>query len=388
VAGPRVIVLGGGTMGLASAWALARRGAKVTVLERFEHVHARGSHGGHTRIIRESYHEGASYVPIVREAGRLWEELSERTGTRLLARTGMVELGPPEDPHYAATIAANVASGVAHTEYSAAEARRRWPFEIPDGWRACHSPAAGYLRVGPCMDALRSEAQAAGAVVRYQARVRELVRDGSGVRALLESGELVSGDLAVVAAGAYLPALLPGFLPERLTVVRRALAWTRPAEAERAKLAGLPVWCVFAPEGFYYGFPWVDEGIDGFKLACHVTAGGEGADEGVDAETVDRSVHAEDLAPLSEFLEKYLPSGRGRVVASTVCLYTCTPSWDFAIDFLPGDSRVLVAGGFSGHGFKFAPAIGEMVADGVLAGELPAGLGGFSRGRHLLSDLQ
>src|SRR5688572_7550405 len=101
---PHVLVVGGGTMGLASAWALIRRGAAVTVLERHGHVHALGSHGGHTRIIRESYHEGASYVPIVREAARLWGGLSQRAGETLLVRTGMVELGPPDDPHYVATI--------------------------------------------------------------------------------------------------------------------------------------------------------------------------------------------------------------------------------------------------------------------------------------------
>lgn len=387
MASPRVIVIGGGTMGLASAWALARRGARVTVLERFEQVHTRGSHGGHTRIIRESYHEGAGYVPLVREAARLWGELSERTGERLLVRTGMVELGPPDAPDYVATIAANRASEVVHREYEAAEARRRWPFEIPDGWRALHSPEAGYLRVGPCLGALRREAEAAGAVVRNQVRVRELVRDGSGVRALLESGELVSGDLAVVAAGAYLPALLPGFLPERLAVVRRVLAWTRPEEAQRGLLAGLPVWCVFAPEGFLYGFPWVDEGVDGFKLACHwpggATPGGEVAGQVVDAETVDRVVHDSDLAPLAGFLDRYLPAARGPFVDASVCLYTCTPSWDFAVDFLPGDGRVVVASGFSGHGFKFAPAIGEAVADGLLRGAMPPALAKFAHARHL-----
>lgn len=383
----RVIVVGGGTMGLACAWALARRGAQVTVLERFGHVHALGSHGGYTRIIRESYHEGAGYVPIVRAAARLWDDLSERAGVPLLVRTGMVEIGAPEDPLYRATIAANVASEADFTELEAAEARARWPFEIPEGWRACHSSAAGYLRVGPCLDALRGEAEAAGAVVRHEVRVRELVRDASGVRALLESGELVSGDLAVVAAGAYLPTLVPGFLPQRLKVVRRVLAWTRPEAAQRPVLAGLPVWCVFTGESFYYGFPWSHEGVDGFKLACHVGAGGGQADPGEDAETVNRAVGAADLGPLDGFLTRYLPRARGPFVASTVCLYTCTPSWDFAVDFLPDDGRVIVAGGFSGHGFKFAPAIGELVAQGLLAGALPPALAAFARARHMASPL-
>ena len=349
---PAVIVLGGGTMGLASAWALARRGARVTVLERFGHVHAQGSHGGHTRIIRESYHEGAGYVPIVREAARLWDELSQRAGEQLFRRTGMLEIGSPEDPFYGDTIAANRASEVEFTEVEASEARRRWPFAVPDGWRACHSSAAGYLRVRPCMDALRREAEAAGAVVRHHAKVVELVRDASGVRALLKSGELVSGDLAVVAAGAYLPALLPKFLPRRLKVVRRVLAWTRPDEAQRAALTGLPVWCVFGPEGFHYGFPWSQEGVDGFKLACHVTAAGEQGDLGGGPRSGESRGRGGRPRGMSGFLDTYLPAARGPFVAATVCLYTCTPTWDFAIDFLPDDSRVLVAGGFSGHGFS------------------------------------
>lgn len=379
--GPRTIVVGGGTMGLAAAWALARRGAEVTVLERFSHVHDRGSHSGFTRIIRESYHEGAGYVPLVRRADALWCELGERVGEALLVRTGMFESGPADDPGYLATVAACREAGVAHEELAADAARRRFPFLVPDGWSSVFTPSAGYLRVGPCLDALRREAMSFGAEFRYGARVRELALSDRA-RVLLDGGEVLPADRVVIAAGAHLPELLPGFLPGRLSVLRRVAAWTRPRPEEAIRLAGLPVWGVFAPEGFFYGFPHAREGVEGFKLACHVP---QESEAGVDPETVDRAVHPADLTPLAEFIARYLPAARGEFVHAAVCLYTCTPSWDFVIDHVPGDSRAWVAGGFSGHGFKFAPAIGELVAEAILTGEAPAALRPFARARHLAS---
>jgi len=366
-------------MGLASAWALARRGVEVDVFERFEHVHERGSHSGHTRVIRQAYHEGSNYVPIVQEADRAWIELGARTGSELLVRTGLLEFGPADHPEFLGSIEACARNGVEHHLSSADAAMQRWPLSIPSDWRACFTPSGGYLRVAPCFDALRDEARAAGARFHYGARVREILRGDADVGIVLDGGVRHEADLVVVTAGAWLPNLLPTLLPGTLARLRRILLWFAPAQP--AALQSLPVWCAFDPDGFFYGFPPGDEGIAGLKIARHTTHEATEDDRPVDPDAVDRTLHERDVEPVRAFVAARMPAARGELVAHRVCLYTTTPSWDFVIDRLPEDTRVVVAGGFSGHGFKFAPAIGRIVADLALDPGI-APLPEFSLERH------
>lgn len=378
---PRVAIVGGGTMGLAAAWALARRGCEVELFERFDHVHTRGSHGGHTRIIRHAYHEGSDYVGLVSRADREWTALAERVGTPLLIRCGLLEFGPDDAPAFTAAREALREHGISHELLDAKRARERFGFRVPTEWTACFSPDSGYLRVAACLDALRREAEAAGARIHYGVQVRELIHGGERARILLDDGRVIAADRVVVAPGAWAPALLGPALGIRPTVLRRVLAWTRAPERDRVALRALPVWATFMPEGFFYGFPDNDEGISGFKLACHHS--GE-LDQPVDPETVDREVHERDLAPLREFIARYRPDA-GAIVASCVCLYTNTPSGDFWIDRHPEDDRFVIAAGFSGHGFKFAPAIGLAIAEIMLEGESPLALPRFARTAHVRS---
>lgn len=350
-------------MGLATAWALARRGIGATVLERHHLLHEHGSHSGFTRVIRQAYHEGADYVPLVQEAGEAFETLGRRFGEPLLVKTGLLELGSPDDPEFAAAVDACRPHGVRFELFDAGDARRRWPFVIPDGWRACFTPSGGYLRVRACFAAFAREARAGGAVIREHSPVLGIESGGRRPAVVLASGERLEADRLVVTAGVELPDLLPDLLPSRIVRLRRVLSWTDPAPEHRAALRAMPVWGAFVAEGFFYGFPYGDEGIAGLKLGCHTSTTIPGLDDPVDPGTVDREAHIEDLEPLDRFLEHHLPIGRGPVVAHRVCMYTTTPTWDFVLDRHPDDPRVVIAGGFSGHGFKFAPTIGRLVGE-------------------------
>jgi monomeric sarcosine oxidase len=354
------LVVGGGTMGLASAWALARAGASVTVLERFTHVHEHGSHSGLTRIIRQAYHEGEYYVPLVQRADALWVELGARTGRRVLERTGLLELGPDDDGEFRKSIEACEIHGVAHTRHAATEIMARWPFVVPATWSGCHTPSGGMLRVQQCLDALRDEAQAAGATFHYGAQVREV--DVANARVTLEDTRTLTADTIVVTAGAWLPTLLPELLPQRLQRLRRVLTWWSPAARHVPTLERLPVWCAFDPDGFFYGFPYDNDGIVGLKIARHMTRDPGIDDVPIDPDAVERALRGSDLDPLQAFVDTRMPIAAGPVTAHRTCIYTMTPTSDFVVDRHPASSRIVVAGGFSGHGFKFAPAIGELVA--------------------------
>lgn len=361
-----VLVVGGGTMGLATAWALARRGAKVRVLERFGHVHTRGSHSGETRVIRHGYHEGSDYVRLVDRADRAWVELEERVGRPLLRRRGLVEFGVTDHPEFSAAREALEANGIEHEMLDARELARRWPLRMPEAWTATYSPRCGYLEVPACLDAFRDEASAAGVAFEWGTRVMEIVR-GDSPALTLEDGRVLRADRIVVAAGAYAAALLPG-LGNRgprgpVRALRKVLGWVEPAAASVSALTEMPVWAAFRDDGFFYGFPHIAG--QGFKLACHTVAV---ESEVVDPESERAPVGAEELLPLAAFLADHIPSAGDRWARSETCLYGQSADGHFIVDLDPRCASIVHCLGFSGHGFKFAPVIGEMAAQLALDG--------------------
>jgi sarcosine oxidase len=370
-----VAVLGLGIMGSATLAALAQRGMRVIGVDRFPPGHDRGSSHGATRVIRLGYFEHPSYVPLVAAAYPLWRELEARSGEPLLTVTGILELGSEGSELIAGTLQSARQHGLTHEVLDAAAVMKRFaPFRLPQDFVGVFQPQGGVLRAEAAVTAFQTVARMAGAVLRLPERVRAVAPDGDGVVVRTERGE-IRAECAVVAAGPWLPQLLPD-LAVPLRVTRQVLAWFAPRRAE-ARLAApdFPVFLLQDAGGVFYGFPADTLGI---KVAKH-----HHRDETVDPDRCDRTVSQGDEAVIRAMLETRLPDAGGALCAARTCLYTMAPDGDFILDRLPSCRRIIVASPCSGHGFKFAPVIGEILADLATAGATAHDISRFSLQRFV-----
>ncbi|MDQ3044650.1 MAG: N-methyl-L-tryptophan oxidase [Chloroflexota bacterium] len=341
-------------MGSAAAWALARRGVKALVFERFNHVHSFGSHGGKTRVIRHAYAEGADYVPLVQRADHLWQELEAVSGQEILVRTGGLDLAAPGYSHAQSARISAEAHGLPHQMLGGEEVRRRWPqFAIGDEWQACFSPDAGFLRVEPALRSLAAQARENGVTILERDAVLDWGADERHAWVQTTSG-MYQCDRLIVTAGAWTSRILAELrLP--LTVLRKILWWFEVEDRAAFAPERFPVFIAESAGREIYGLPISDD--SGLKLAAH--SGGDP----VSPDEVDRHVHPHEIDQVMPFASTILKGVYQVPVESAVCLYVMTPDSDFILDRHPDWSHVVLGAGFSGHGFKFAPAIGEHLVE-------------------------
>jgi len=365
-----VVVIGLGAMGSAAVLHLARRGQRVLGLERFAPGHENGSSHGATRMIRLGYFEHPSYVPLLRRTYALWRELETAAAERILHITGIAEMGPPGGVLVSGTLAAVRLHGLPHTVLGAAELMQRFPaFRLPADYVGVLQPDGGFLRVEPALRAHLTQARAAGAELRLGETVRAIEPRAGGVRIVTDRQQVDAG-AAIVAAGAWVKKLLPD-LPAPLRVTRQVMAWFAPRDAALFAADRFAVFLLESPLGMHYGFPVDDVGV---KFAKHYHA-----DQAVDPDVPGQGVSAADEALIRPALEQYLPLANGPMLDAKTCLYTMTPDGDFIID--RPDSQIIVASPCSGHGFKFAPVVGEIVADLATAGATAHDISRFRLGR-------
>jgi sarcosine oxidase len=363
-----VIVVGVGAMGAAACWHLARRGVRVLGIEQFGIVHAMGSSHGHTRMIRMAYYEHPDYVPLLRRAYALWDELEAQSGEKVLYRTGGIYMGPPEGEVIAGTTGAARLHGLAHEVLSHAELRRRFgQFVLPEHFLGVWEPQAGFLLCEKAIGIFARLALEAGATLHGNQCVRQIDLQGGGVTVTTERGTY-HADKLVVCGGAWSGKLLAE-LKIPLVVTRQAMGWLWPKEPGRFGLGTFPVWGIEQADGsLAYGFPMMGD-VPGLKMARH------GRGEATDAEVVSRTPAEQDRAEVLGIAERYLPGGVGPMLATRICLYTNSPDGHFIIDRHPASERAVIACGFSGHGFKFATVVGEALADLTISGATPLPVG-------------
>ena len=370
-----VVVLGVGGFGSACLAQLTRRGVSVLGLDAFLPGHDRGSSHGDTRIIRQAYFEHPNYVPLLRRAYELWRELEFDSRRALMNLCGLMLAGRPVDEAVSGSRLAAKIHGVEIQNVSRNEAAERWPgFQLPDDFEVVHEPTAGFLFVEDCVRSLVDCAVRAGAQVRIGQRVLGWTSNGRIVTVRTDKGTIEAASL-VVTAGAWASQLLqdvPG-LPE-LQVLRKVLMWNRVRNQDYSIDHGGCGFLFNMPEGTFYGFP----SLDGATLKIAEHTGGQVV---ADPLQVERRLLPGDVAPVSEFVRAVMPSLDPKPVRHAICMYTMSPDSHFIVDHHPEFSNVVFGAGFSGHGFKFTPVIGEALADLALDGAttLPIEFLGLSR---------
>jgi monomeric sarcosine oxidase len=335
-----VIVLGVGGVGSAALFHLARRGARVLGIDRFRPGHDKGSSHGLTRMIRMAYFEHPDYVPLLRRAYGLWADLEAEHGSRLYRETGVVLVGPPDGEVVPGALRSAREHGL-----PVEQVERIDGLSWPAGMRAVHEQRAGLLAVEECV---RAHAALSRAEIR-QAEVRSWRVEGGGVVVETDAGPLRAARLV----------LCPGAWAGRewgVRVLRKSMSWYAAPHHGH-----LPAFLFELEHGVFYGFPSVD--AFGVKVAEH--SGGRPVDDPL---AVDRTIDPAEQARLQAFLSAHVPGVSRRLTRHETCLYTMTPDGHFLVGPHPRHPQVALAAGLSGHGFKFAPVLGEILADLALEG--------------------
>jgi sarcosine oxidase len=351
-----VIVAGIGAMGSAAVWHLARRGLKVLGLERFDIPHAMGSSHGVNRIIRLAYFEHPLYVPLLRRAYELWRETEQAFGEQLLHITGGIDAGPSDGRIVAGSLRACREHDLPHELMDARELARRHPgYRLADGHVANYQADAGFVMSERAIVAHAQMAMAAGAEIHGREAITGWEPTaGGGVRVTTTRGAYEAGRL-IISTGAWIgdhaAPLARLAVPER-----QVLGWFQPQIPAHFTPDRFPVSIVEATAGTCYQFPVF--GVPGFKIGLynHLRQSGH-------ADTLSREPAAEDEAALRAVLREVFPEADGPTLALRTCLFTNTPDEHFIVDTIPGHPQVIVASPCSGHGFKFASVMGEVLAD-------------------------
>ncbi|MCJ7465347.1 MAG: N-methyl-L-tryptophan oxidase [Maribacter sp.] len=375
-----VIVMGVGSMGAATCHALAERGVKVLGLEQFTIAHENGSHAGRTRMVRKAYFEHPDYVPLLNKAYDLWGELEQKTGQTIFHKTGLLYLGPKKDELLEGVKYSAKKYGIPLTKLSTTECQARYPaFRVPTNYEVLFEPDSGYVVPEQVVRLYADLAKQAGATLLENQRVAKWTTTGAGVTVTTQNATYVAKKL-ICTAGAFTPALLPD-LPYTLVPRRQITSWFAPKRPALFTGKKFPCFLYVVPDrpGAFYGFPLV--AINDTASPLGVKVGYHEPGEAIDPYALHEFEEDTEAQPITDFMRRFLPEGYGSLLATKPCLYTYSDDGHFIVENSKTHPNVSVACGFSGHGFKFVPLIGEILADLCLSGttDHPIGFLGSER---------
>ncbi len=376
-----VIVIGLGAMGSAVTAYLAENDHRVAAFDRYTPPHSQGSSHGLSRIFRQAYWEDPRYVHLLLRARELWDKLERDSGTKLLHRTGGLMIGPEDGQLVRRSEESARQFGLSHEMFSAQELKRRWPaFRTKAGDVGLLEHNAGYLTPELCVEQQLIQAARAHARLHYNEPVLEWSANPGSVSVRTARG-VYSAEHLIITAGPWAPEVLAEMgLPLRVT--RQVQYWFEPKEPmDLFREDRLPIYMFETEDGepLVYGFPLTGPDSEGVKVAVH------GSNERCTPETICREVRPEDEHYIRQRLAETLPSLAGRLLRAETCLYTMTPDENFILGTHPHHPAVTVAAGFSGHGFKFASAVGEVLGELVTTGRTSQDIAMFSPTRFAAS---
>lgn len=368
-----VLVLGGGIVGAATAEALARGGRRVLLVDQFEPGHKRGSSHGDSRIIRLAYPEPI-YLEMAQFAYASWAELAKRAGQPLLQLTGGWDCGPLGSPHLAVLEENFRRYNISYERLSAQESRRRFPqFQLDEGSEAIYQPQAGIIFADQAVKALWRLAQANGADTRTGERIEQIIVQEDGIVLQSKSGTIGRAPRLVLAAGAWAGQLLASLgLDLSLEVTQEQVAYFPVKDELDHRVGVMPYVLDYHTHPYFYALPQVE--VPGVKVGWHHTGPVINPDR-------PQPFDPGNLAAVQNFIQTRLPHLDINPIELYPCLYTNSVDYHFILDRHPDYPQIAIAAGFSGHGFKFGPILGQIMAALALDEKPPVSLSQFSINR-------
>jgi sarcosine oxidase len=350
-------------MGSATVYQLAQRGQKVLGLEQFTPPHDRGSSHGKSRIIRQAYFEHPSYVPLLLRAYQLWQQIEQETKQDILVLTGGLMIGPPNSTTVTGSLRSAQEHGLAYELLDAQQIQNRFPLLHPDsGTIALFEAKAGFVRPEVSISAHLQRAVQLGADLHFEEPVLDWRANEHGVQVITAKGSY-EADRLVIAPGAWAKQLLKLEIP--FVVERQVLYWFEPLRnRDQFSCDQLPIYIWETEDGIqFYGFPAYGDRAEGVKIAFFRMG------EVCTPETIDRTVYVDEIEQMRQCLNRYIPDLNGTLLHTATCMYTNVPDQHFVIGLHPDYANVVIASPCSGHGFKFASVVGEILADLAIDGK-------------------